>query len=81
MCLKQDFSVVLGVLELTHSIDQSGLKLIDLHTSASKLLRLKMCATTVWQENEYLNRWSSSPKTNKQKTKTHRCARPLEISM
>jgi hypothetical protein len=33
----------------THSIDQAGLKLRDPLASASRVLRLKACATTTWQ--------------------------------
>ena len=37
--------VALAVLELTHSVDQAGLKLRDLPASASQVLGLKACAT------------------------------------
>ena len=38
--------VALAVLELTHSVDQAGLKLRNLPASASQVLELKACTTT-----------------------------------
>lgn len=43
--MKQGFSVVLVLLELA-LVGQVGLKLIDPPASASRILRLKACATT-----------------------------------
>ena len=34
----------------THSVDQAGFKLRDLPASASRVLGLKGCATTVWRQ-------------------------------
>jgi hypothetical protein len=39
-----------GCLE-THFVDQAGLKLRDLPASASRVLGLKVCATTTWLES------------------------------
>jgi hypothetical protein len=33
----------------THSVDQAGLKIRNLPSSASQMLGLKVCATTAWQ--------------------------------
>jgi hypothetical protein len=38
--------IALAVLELTHFVDQAGLKLRNPPASASKMLGLKACATT-----------------------------------
>jgi hypothetical protein len=37
----------------THSIDQAGLKLRNLPASASRVLGLKVCATTAWWEKAF----------------------------
>jgi hypothetical protein len=37
--------IALAVLELTHFVDQAGLKLRNLPASASRVLGLKVCAT------------------------------------
>jgi hypothetical protein len=39
----------------THSVDQAGLKLRNLPASASKVLGLKACNTTVWQYFQFLS--------------------------
>ena len=45
----------------THSVDQVGLELRDLPASASQVLRLKACTTTVWLP--FLEQEGSQPST------------------
>ena len=40
----------------THSVDQAGLKLRNLPTSASQLLGLKVCTTTAWLLSFYCDK-------------------------
>ena len=45
----------------THSVDQAGLELRNLPTSASQVLGLKVCTITAWQPQEFLNEsWNLS---------------------